>query len=327
MTLVLTRRDVARLLDLDTCIAVVEEAFRAHGGGRVPPPGVLGFPASDGGFHIKAGAFEHGRRYFAAKVNGNFVHNQERFGLPRIQGVIVLCDADHGAPLALLDSIEITGLRTGAATAVAAKYLARPEAGIVTVCGCGSQGRVQLRSLARVCRVREAHAWDAAPGVAERFARDMAAVLGIPVSPVSALERAVAQSDIVVTCTPARKFFLRKEWVSPGTFVAAVGADSEEKQEIDPALLAANAVVVDVLAQSAAIGDLHHALAAGLMTRDQVRAELGEVVAGRRPGRTTPDEIVIFDSTGTALQDVAAAAVAYENAVRGGVGLHVELGR
>ena len=327
MTLLLTRQDVIRGLDLDECIAAVERAFRLHGERAAPPPGVLGMPLTDGGFHIKAAALtlESGRHYFAVKVNGNFFHNQERFGKPRIQGVIALCDGDDGTPLALLDSIEITIQRTGAATAVAAKYLARPDSAIATICGCGVQGRIQLRALSRVRPIVTVHAWDLDPEAAARFAATMTAELGVPVAPAPDLARAVRASDVVVTATPARAFFLRREWVSPGTFVAAVGADNDDKQEVDPGLLAANVVIVDVLEQCATIGDLHHALAAGVMTRDQVRGELGQVVAGIRPGRESPKEIVIFDSTGTALQDVAAAAVVYEKAIRAGVGTRVDL--
>lgn len=326
MTLLLTRQDVIRLLDLDACIGAVERAFRLHGEGRAPPPGVLGMPLTDGGFHIKAAAMtsEGGRHYFAVKTNGNFFHNPEH-GKPRIQGVIALCDGDDGTPLAVMDSIEITVQRTGAATAVAAKFLARPDSASATICGCGVQGRIQLRALTRVRPITTVHAWDTNPEAAARFATAMTAGVGITVTPVSDLARAVRASDIVVTATPARAFFLRREWVAPGTFVAAVGADNDDKQEIDPALLAANVVVADVLEQCATIGDLHHALAAGVMSQDQVRGELGQVLAGVRPGRETPEEIVIFDSTGTALQDVAAAAVVYETALRTGAGTRVEL--
>ena len=137
---------------------------------------------------------------------------------------------------------------------------------------------------------------------------------------------ALAASDVCVTCTPARKPFLFKDQVRPGTFVAAVGADSADKQELDPHLMAAGVVVTDVLDQCAAIGDLHHALDAGVMSRDAVYAELAEVVAGRKPGRRSPEEITIFDSTGTALEDVAAAVVVYEKAIAAGVGLSVALG-
>ncbi len=140
------------------------------------------------------------------------------------------------------------------------------------------------------------------------------------------LRAALATSDLCVTCTPSRAAFLRRDDVAPGTFVAAVGADDADKHEVEPALLAVSTIVVDSREQCARIGDLHHALAVGVVTPEAVHAELGEVVAGRRPGRRAPDEIVIFDSTGTALQDVAAAAAVYEKAVRAGRGAAVSLG-
>src|SRR5260370_17526328 len=140
-TLVLTRRDVQRLLGMDDCIAAVEAAFRLHAEGRSLSPGVLGVRAPDGGFHIKAAGLELGRLYFAAKTNANFSGNPRLHGLPAIQGVIVLCDAQNGSPLAGRDSMEVTCRRTAAATAVAAKWLARKGASTVTTCGCGPQGR------------------------------------------------------------------------------------------------------------------------------------------------------------------------------------------
>jgi alanine dehydrogenase len=142
---------------------------------------------------------------------------------------------------------------------------------------------------------------------------------------VSDLALATRDSDISVTCTTSRRAILHPGDVRAGSFVAAVGADNPEKQEIEPALLAASTVVVDVLEQCATIGDLHHALDAGVMTRADVHAELGEIVAGRRPGRAADDEIIVFDSTGTALQDVAAAALVYERAVAAGRGARVNL--
>lgn len=321
-TLLLSRDDVAALLTLDECIAAVEEAFKLDAEGKSLPPGVLGVPArGGGGFHIKAAGLELSRTYFAAKINANFSNNFERFGLPTIQGVIVLCDGESGEVLALLDSIEVTTLRTGAATAVAAKYLARPRSRTAAVCGCGNQGRVQLRALTRVLPIERVFAYDADEGRARQFAEEMAKELGIEVAPAKSVGEAVRRSDVCVTCTPARSHFLNRADVAAGTFVAGVGADSEAKQELDPQLLAAGKIVVDVLEQCAAIGDLHHAIEAGVVTRDDVHAELGQVVAGRKPGRTSDEEITIFDSTGTALQDVAAAAIVYERAARLGRGL------
>jgi ornithine cyclodeaminase/alanine dehydrogenase-like protein (mu-crystallin family) len=302
----------------------VERAFEAHGRGLALPPGVLGMPVDGGGFHIKAGLLHLQRSYFAAKCNGNFFGNAARFGMPNIQGIVVLCDAENGYPLAVMDSIDITIKRTGAATAVAAKHLARPDASVITISGCGNQGRVSLEAISRVRRIHTAYAYDTDPTRAARYAEAMSRDLQIDVRAVTALDRAVASSHVVVTCTPSNRYYLERAWVSPGTFVAGVGADNEHKHELDPQLLASAKVVVDVLEQCATIGDLHHALESGAMQRADVHAELGEVIAGRRPGRQSSDEIIVFDSTGMALQDVAAAAVVYEAAGARDVGLRVD---
>jgi len=319
-TLLLQKSDVVDLLSLEECIAAVEAAFRQHGEGRTPSPGILGMPATDGGFHIKTALLGTSPAYFAAKLNGNFFHNH-RFAMPNIQGLIVLCDAANGYPLTVMDSIEITILRTGAATAVAAKHLARPDSKVATICGCGNQGRIQLRALLHVLPLEHVHAFDIDESVAREFASEFTTKLGIAVQTVKEPDAAARKSDVCVTCTPAKKYFLDSDCIAPGTFVAAVGADNEEKQELAPELLAANKIVTDVLKQCAEIGDLHHAIAKGLMTPGDVHAELGEVVAGKKAGRTSEEEITIFDSTGTALQDVAAAALVYERAMESGRGV------
>ncbi len=190
---------------------------------------------------------------------------------------------------------------------MAAKHLARTDSKVATICGCGNQGRIQLRALRKVRHLERAYAFDLDRERARRFARELTAELGIDVQAVPDLSEAVRRSDICVTCTPSRRHFLNRQDVAPGTFIAAVGADNPEKQELDPALMASSKVVVDLLEQCATIGDLHHALEQGLLTRADVQAELAEVVSGRKPGRTSAEETIIFDSTGTALQDVAAA--------------------
>jgi alanine dehydrogenase len=300
MTLLLTRRDVADLLTIDDCISAVENAFRLLGRGEVPRPAIAGVHASGGAFHIKAAIA--GDR-FAAKMNSNFFN-----ATPRIKGVIVLCDATEGRVLAVMDSIEITILRTGAATAVAAKYLARENARTALICGCGNQGRIQTRALQRVRKLDRIFAFDSNRDVAADFAEEFGAE-AVP-APVWA--------DIVVTCTPSREAFLHQ--VQPGTFVAAVGADSEDKSEIGPKLMASSKVVTDVTEQCRTIGDLHHAPNA------EVYAELSEIVAGKKRGREREDEVIIFDSTGMALQDVAAAAIVYERALAAGRGTPFEFG-
>jgi alanine dehydrogenase len=323
--LLLTERDVQHLLSLDECIRAVEHAFRLHGEGKVSPPSVVSIHGTDGSFHIKAGVLKSRRAYFAAKVNGNFPNNHERFGLPTIQGLIVLCDSDNGTPLAVMDSREITSLRTGAATAVASKYLARHDSRVVTICGCGKQGRAQLKAIACLYELRTVFAYDIKDELAGSFARTMANELNLTINTVADLSSAVQQSDICVTSTPSHSALLTQSDVRPGAFIAAIGADNPDKHEIHPNLMAKSKVVCDILEQCAVMGDLHHALESGLMKRSDVHAELGEVVAGTKPGRESNDEIVVFDSTGMALQDVASAAVVYERAVEGGAGVMFDL--
>jgi len=326
-TLVLTRHDIRRLMSMDECIDAVEDAFRQHALGRSISPGVLGSHVAGGGFHVKTAGLTTDRRpVFVAKINANFPGNPSRFGLPTIQGVIVLFDAIDGRPLAVLDSIEITSVRTAAASAVAARHLARENAATVTVCGCGEQGRSQLRALTRVRPIRQVLAFDTNLAKAERYARELSAELDVAVTPVHELGVETRRSDIWVTCTTSRRWFVGRNHVAPGALVLAVGADNDDKQEIEPALLAASTVVADVLEQCAVIGDLHHALELGVMRREDVHAELPDVVAGRRPGRRSVDEIIIFDSTGTAIQDVAAAQLVYQRAIAIDVGTYVDLG-
>jgi ornithine cyclodeaminase/alanine dehydrogenase len=324
MTLLLTRSDVEALLTIDDYFAATERIFKLYGEGKTNAPGILGVHASSGGFHIKAGILDLEQSFFAAKINANFPQNATRFGLPLIQGVIVLCNAENGLPLAVMDSIEITIRRTGAATAVAAKYLARKESKSLTVCGCGNQGRVSVHALSKVFPIDTVFAFDIDSDKAAKFAEEMSQ--DFQVIATDDVPGAALKSDLIVTCTPSNKYFLGRDSVRAGTFIAAVGADNEMKQELDPTLLAENTTIVDVLDQSASIGELHHALEAGLMVRSDVRAELGEVVAGIKPGRTSADEIIVFDSTGMALQDVIAAAMVYERAKERRFGKVIDLG-
>ena len=321
-TRVLTRSDVSRLLRLPECIEVVEEVFRAQALGKVPAPGILGFHVPDGGFHIKVAGYGS---YFAAKVNANFPANPDRYGLSTIQGIVALYDADRGTPLALMDSIEITALRTAAASAVAARYLARKEAATVAIVGCGAQAKFQLEAIHLVRPLRLAMAVDTDPDRRDAFAGEMSVRLGVPVQSAD-LDEALSGSDIVVTCTPSRRAFVAPGMIRPGTFIAAVGADNPEKQEIDPSLMAQSTVVVDHLEQCLTIGDLHHAVSAGIMGPDAVHGTIGEVIAGLKPGRRSDAETIVFDSTGTALQDVAGAILVYQRALRDGVGRTVALG-
>jgi alanine dehydrogenase len=318
-TLILTREQIQRLVQFDDYVVAVEKAFRLHAEGKSLSPGVLDVKAPDGTFHVKAAGLQWDDTiYVAVKVNGNYPQNKARFGLPTIQGAIILCDGINGYPVAILDSTEITAQRTGAATAVAAAFLARRDSHIATICGCGKQGRIQLIALLSALPLQKVFVFDSNAAAAADFANEMSGRIGISIS--SSLEEATRQSDAIVTCTTSRQPLLKSRDVRPGTFVAAVGADSHEKHELEPELLSSNTVVTDVLQQCMVMGDLHHAIRSGVMNAGDVHAELGEIVAGRKSGRTSDEEITIFDSTGTAIQDVAAAAAIYQRARENGTG-------
>jgi alanine dehydrogenase len=314
-TLILKRSDIANLLTISQCISAVEQAFKLYSTGEVQPPGVLGIHALDGGFHIKAGIMNLDKRYFVAKTNANFPDNLKKNGLPSIQGIIAVFDADNGKLLALMDSTEITILRTGAVTAVAAKYLSKENAKTVTICGSGNQGRISLRALMQVRPIEKVFIFDIDNLKAVQFSHDLAKELNITILLTNNLRESLSQSDICITCTPSKKYFLLREYILPGTFIAAVGADSEDKQELEPAILARNKLVTDITVQCAGFGELHHAIKTGYMKKSNVYAELGEIIAGKKPGRISDEEIIIFDSTGTALQDIVSAAIVYEKAL------------
>lgn len=324
-TLLLTRDDTASLLGIEECINAVEQAFGLYAEGKTIPPKVLGLHTENGGFHIKAGILELKRSYFVAKVNANFPGNPKQYNLPTIQGIIVVSDGKNGKLLSLMDSIEITIIRTGAATAVAAKYLSLANTRTATICGCGNQGKISLQALMKVRPIEKVYAFDTDNTQLNLFIKEFKKQVEIiSITTIDDLQKSLADSRICITCTPSRQPFIRSEYIKPGTFIAAVGADSEEKQELFPDLVASSKIVTDITEQGAVIGELHHAISKGLITAADIHAELGQIVAGQKPGRESDEEIIIFDSTGMALQDVAAAAIVYEKAVVSNTGVRLD---
>lgn len=321
MTRVLTREDVASLLSLRELIDAVEDVLRRHGEGAIAAPQSLGTAVEHGGFHVKTAVTD----VYVAKVNANFPGNPSRHGLPTIQGVVAVFDASRGALRALMDSGEITTLRTAAATAVAARHLARADASVAAIVGCGVQGRAHLAALLAVRPIRRVFAVDRDGEVAAAFAAGASRAFHVDVVSGFALDDAVRRSDVVVTCTPSRRPLLEARHFRRGMFIAGVGADHPEKNELSPDLLASSRVVPDLLDQAAKMGDLHHALDAGAVTLEDVHGELPDVLCGRVPARLREDETFVFDSTGTALQDAVAATLALSRAEERGVGLDVDL--
>jgi alanine dehydrogenase len=320
--ILLSRRDLAGLMPFGAYVESVAEAFRLHAQGRTVLPAPMHVPAEAGGFHVKAGGLPTG--YVAFKINANFPNNRAVNALPTIQGAMLLFNSKTGSPVALIDSIEITIKRTGAATAVAAHHLARPDSRVATIAGCGEQGRIQLEALRHVLELERVFLFDSDPKAAAALASEKTE--GVAVEIASSLREATLESDVIVTCTSAKAPFLGLEHVRPGTFIAAIGADNPEKGEIEPALMARARVITDVTAQAAHMGDLNHAIRAGAMREADVHAEIGEIIDGRKIGRANLSEITIFDGTGVGIQDVAASVRAYELALERGAGTRVDLG-
>lgn len=323
--LILRRSETLGLLPLEACVQGVEDVFRAHGGGRSLGVARVHLEALNGGvFHMTAGgvAPEAGEAAVAVKLNGRFPP-RESGGGQRVSGAVLVSDAATGDPVALLDSMVVTSIRTAAVTALVTRLLARDGATSALLVGGGRQSRGQIDAL-RLAGVTRLGVYDVHRPAADAAA-DYARGLGLDAVPVDEVGPAARRSDVIVTITPARAPIVAADDVEPGTLVVALGADGPGKQELDPALLARSLVVVDILEQAADSGDLQHALAVGLMRREDVHAELGQVVAGVRPGRSSDDETFVFDGTGTALQDVAAATLLLAEARRAGLGVEVDL--
>ena len=325
--LVLDSMRVDRFLDIRSCIDAVEAAFRARGTGGRSASAVTGVELEGGKLHAKLATLDGQRFYAVAKINANMPSNPSQLGLPAIQGVVVVFDATTGTPLAVLDSGRLTAIRTAAASAVAAKYLALPNASTLAMVGCGIQARAHVDALLAVRPIRHLRAYDLDPSAADTFCAEMQSVHGLDCATASSVGDATLSSAMVVTSTPSRQPLLHPEDVSPGTFVAAVGTDNEDKHEISVPLFLSSVIIADDIEQCAKYGDLHHAIAAGTVARSDVRATLDQIVACSVAGRTNDSEIIIFDSTGVAIEDAAAAAIVYENAKAAGVDAILDLGR
>ena len=301
------------VMSAERAVAVMRDAFKADGEGKTRVPAVinLDIPASRGEFHIKT-AYIEGVPYVAVKVASGFFDNPKH-GLPSGSGLMALFDAGTGLPAALLlDNGFLTDIRTAAAGALAADLLARKTIQTVGVIGSGIQARLQVKCLATVRSVTRVVAWSPTPANAERYCRDMAAE-GFAVTAASTPEQVCRAADVLITATPSRKPLVQADWLQEGVHVTALGSDSPGKQELEAACLdQADLVVVDRFAQCSAFGELKHALDAGVLTRNDVHGELGAVVAGLRPGRTSDRERTIADLTGVGFQDTAIASAAFK---------------
>jgi len=310
----LSAADLRVLVGPQLAIAAIGEAYNQLHHNRSDQGRSLGFSVPRGSIHVKAGLLPGSHDCFAAKINVNLPGNVELNQLPTIQGVVVLVDARNGRPLAIMESLALTAIRTAATAALAARHGARKNSGRLAIVGCGAQAGYQFDAIAACFKLKDVRVFDVNAARAEAFARHHQSARGLHCTAEPSIRDAIEGADICVTCTTSSSPVLTDDYELKGCFVAAMGADNPGKQEIAPALMRRSRLLVDDLDACAAGGDLHHALRTETVSRADVHADLAELAANVKSGRQSDDELVIFDSTGSGVQDVAVAWVAYQRA-------------
>jgi alanine dehydrogenase len=323
-TLILTNSDIRRLIDMPSVLKAVEKAFLYHGKGLADmPPKVYIHLDKYGGDFRAMPAYIKGMEVCGIKwVN---VHpGNARAGLPTVMAVIILNDPSSGLTLCIMDGTLVTNLRTGAAGGVAAKYLARKDSSVVGLVGCGIQARSQLSALNELFRIKAVRVWGRGKDCVKRFLKDTAS-LSLDVEAKKDVRDCVEGADIVVTTTPSRRPIVRCRWIKPGTHINAIGADAKGKEELDPALLKRAMIVVDDRRQASHSGEINVPLSKGILAEKDIYATLGEILAGKKRGRTSQDAITVFDSTGLAIQDMVVADLIYRKAIAAHAGRRIDI--
>lgn len=321
--LIISEQEARALVSVEDAIAAVEQCFAAMAAqeARNYPVVREGVGYQDAVFGVKAGC-DAGAPILGLKAGGYWPHNMGK-GLSNHQSSTLLFDPDTGRACALVSANYLTGVRTGAASAIATKHLSRPDSSVLGIIGAGVQAQYQLRATLAVRAIRRVHAWNRSDQNLAAFGR-VVEQLGLEFVPQTSAQAVAAHADILVTVTPSQKALVERSWVRPGTHISAMGADTRGKQELDPALVAAAALFVDEAAQALSIGECQHAYDAGLITERSFRGSIGAVIEGLCDGRRTADEITLFDGTGVALQDLAVADLAMRTALKREVGSSVD---
>ncbi|WP_456368850.1 alanine dehydrogenase [Geoglobus sp.] len=313
-TLILSQEDVERILTMEMCMRAVEHAFELHGRGLTQMPAKIYLTFEKGDLRAMPAYIEG---HAGIKWVNSHPFNRER-GLPTVMALLIYNDPETGFPLAVMDATHITNMRTGAAGGIAAKHLARRDSRTFGFVGCGMQARTQFLALKEVFDVESALCYDVNRSVAEKFA-EFLSDYGVDAEVVG-IERA-CRCDVLTTTTPSREPVVKADWIQDGTHINAIGADAPGKQELDPKILRKAKVVVDDYEQALHSGEINVPVSRGELSREDIHASIGEVVAGLKSGRENDSEITVFDSTGLAIQDIATATLVYERAVELGKGV------
>ena len=325
MTLYLTQEEVKEILDMKSTLEAVESGFREMGNDNIemPPRVYLHF---EKGVLIAMPAYMPGLNAAGTKIVTVHPGNKKEYNLPAVIARIVLNDPENGVPLAIMDGTYITALRTGAAGATGIKYLSREDSKVAGVCGLGVQGRSQVMGLMEVRPgLEKIRVYDIIPAARGAFAEEMKTQYpSVEFIPVNSAEEAVRGSDIVITCTPSPEPFIDGSWLKPGCHVSAIGADTAAKRELMTSVIKrCDKLVVDFIPQAFVTGDFAKPKEEGVITEGDIHAQLGEIVAGKKSGRESGEEVTLFKATGLAIQDVGTAYKVYQLAKEKGAGIEI----
>jgi alanine dehydrogenase len=320
----LKEEDVISLLTIDDAIAAVERAFFDHGMGQtqMPPKSYLNFTKYDGDLRTMP-AYLEGQDQAGVKIVNVHTKNPE-IGLPTVMAILVLNSSNTGIPFSIMGATYLTSMRTGAAGAVAARCLARASSKVIGMVGAGVQARTQLLGLSRFFKIEQVKVADTSIERAKLFEKDARAFQKCDYQLTTEVKEA-CDCDILVTTTPSRLPVVRESWVKPGTHINAIGADAKGKQELDSYLTKKTKVVVDDIAQAMHSGEVNVPISSGILKREEIHAQIGEILTGKKPGRVNDMEITIFDSTGLGIQDVATGFAVYSRAIETGRGTKLML--
>lgn len=328
-TLILTDDEVKKLLSMSEVIEAVESAFKQKGLGRVQMPAkiYLYYKKYNGDLRAMP-TFLEDLDISAVKIVNVHPDNPIKNAVPTVMAVITLIDPTTGAPIAVMGGTTITDMRTGAAGSIAAKYLAKNNPKTISLIGAGAQAKTQLMALLEVYKqLEEVRVWSRTEETKKNFVTETQQAYGNSIQVISAanIRKAVEEADIVVTTTPSRKPLVTNDMVSAGMHINCIGADAVGKEELDPNILKRAKIVVDDWEQASHSGEINVPLSRGIITKDNIWAEIGEIVAGLKPGRQKQDEITVFTSTGLAVQDAVTAKIAYSKAIAAKVGRFIQL--
>lgn len=314
-TLLLTSRDIRKTLDMRRAIPIVEKAFKSYGLGhaQMPPKSYLFLNKFNGDFRSMPAYLDDLGAVGVKWVNAH--PENQKFNLPPVMALVILGDAKTGYPLSVMDATYLTNLRTGAGGAVAAKYLARKNSKIAAFVGTGNQARTQLLGLLEIFPIKVVKAFSV-DQKSEKLFIEFCGKQKVKTIFSKSIRECVQDADIAVTTTPSRKPIVKREWISPGTHINAIGADAPGKEELDPAILKSAKVVIDDWEQASHSGEINVPISKGILKKGQIYASLGQIVAQKKKGRTSASEITIFDSTGLSIQDIACADFIYHQALK-----------